>query len=134
MLLLLSHFSHAQLFKTLWPVLPGSSVQGILQAGILKWVAMHSSRGSRPRDQTHSSYVSCIGSQILYTGINQASLEAQLVKNCLQCRRPWFHSWVGKMPWRRAWQLTPVLLPGESPWTKEPSRLQSMGLQGFGQN
>ena len=22
--------------------------------------------------------------------------------------------WVGKMPWRRAWQPTPVILPGES--------------------
>ena len=29
---------------------------------------------------------------------------------CLQCRRPW----VGKIPWRRAWQLTPVFMPGES--------------------
>ena len=35
---------------------PGSSVHGILQARILEWVAMPSSRGpSRPRDQTHSS-------------------------------------------------------------------------------
>ena len=24
---------------------------------------------------------------------------------------------------------TPVFLPGESPWTEEPARLQSMGLQ-----
>ena len=23
-------------------------------------------------------------------------------------------TWVGKIPWRRAWQPTPVLLPGES--------------------
>ena len=28
-----------------------------------------------------------------------------------------------------AWQPTPVFLPGESPWTKEPGGLQSMGLQ-----
>jgi len=26
---------------------------------------------------------------------------------------------VGKIPWRRAWQPTPVFLPGESPWTEE---------------
>ena len=33
--------------------LPGSSVHGILQARILEWVAMPSSRGSsQPRDQT----------------------------------------------------------------------------------
>ena len=41
--------------------LPDSSVHGILQARILEWVAMPSSRGSsRPRDQTHVSCVSCI--------------------------------------------------------------------------
>ena len=33
----------------------------------------------------------------------------------LQCRRPGFDPWVGKIPWRRAWQPTPVFLPGESP-------------------
>ena len=31
----------------------------------------------------------------------------------LQCRRPWFDSWIGKIPWRREWQPTPVFLPGE---------------------
>ena len=31
-----------------------------------------------------------------------------------QCRRCIFDPWVGKIPWRRAWQPTPVLLPGES--------------------
>ena len=35
----------------------------------------------------------------------------------------------GKIPWRRAWQPTPVFLPGESPWTEKPSGLQSIGLQ-----
>ena len=33
---------------------------------------------------------------------------------CLQCGRPGFDPWVGKIPWRRAWQPTPVFLPGES--------------------
>ena len=34
-----------------------------------------------------------------------------------QCRRhkkQSFNPWVGKIPWRRAWQPTPVFLPGES--------------------
>ena len=26
----------------------------------------------------------------------------------------WLDPWVGKIPWRRAWQPTPVFLPGES--------------------
>ena len=44
----------------------------------------------------------------------------------LQCRRPGFHPWVRKMPWRSKWEPTPVFLPeefhgqcclvGYSPW------------------
>ena len=33
---------------------------------------------------------------------------------CPQHRRPGFNPWVGKIPWRRKWQPTPVFLPGES--------------------
>ena len=32
----------------------------------------------------------------------------------LQCRRYRFDPWVGKIPWSRKWQPTPVFLPGES--------------------
>ena len=56
-----------------------------------------------------------------------ASLVTQMVKNRLQCGGPGFNPWVGKIPWRRAWQPTPVFLPGESPWTEEPGELQSIG-------
>ena len=46
---------------------PRSTVYRFLQARILEWVAMLSSRGSsRPRNQTCISYVSCIGRQVLY--------------------------------------------------------------------
>ena len=48
---------------------------------------------------------------------------------CLQCGRPGFDPWVGKIPWRRAWQPTPVFLPGASPWTQEPGGLQSTESQ-----
>ena len=37
------------------------TVHGILQARILEWVAFPFSR-----DQTHVSYISCVGRQILY--------------------------------------------------------------------
>ena len=46
-----------------------------------------------------------------------------------QCRRCKFNPWIGKLPWRRKWQPTPVFLPGESPWAEEPGGLQSMGSQ-----
>ena len=46
-----SHFSHVQLSKSTDCSPPCSSVCGILQARILEWVAMPSSRGSsQPRD------------------------------------------------------------------------------------
>ena len=41
------------------------------------------------------------------------SLVAQLVKN-LPAMQETYDSWVGKIPWRRKWQPTPVFLPGES--------------------
>ena len=50
---------------------------------------------------------------------------------CLQCKRSRFDSWVGKNPWRRKWQPTPIFLPGElhrqrslvgySPWGHKES-------------
>ena len=35
-------------------------------------------------------------------------------ESACQCRRCRFDSWVGKIPWRRKWQPTPVFLPGKS--------------------
>ena len=60
------------------------------------------------------------------------SLVAQTVKCvCLQCRKPRFDPWVGKILWGRKWQSTPVLLPrkshgqssvvGYSPWGRKES-------------
>ena len=48
---------------------PGSSVHGILQAGMLEWVAIPSSREpSRPGDQTHVSCISCTAGRFFYRG------------------------------------------------------------------
>ena len=33
---------------------------------------------------------------------------------CRRCKRHGLDPWVGKIPWRRAWQPTPVFLPGKS--------------------
>ena len=48
---------------------------------------------------------------------------AQRVKNPHAMRE----TWVGKIPWKRTWQPSPVFLPGESPWTEEPGGLWSKG-------
>ena len=52
-----------------------------------------------------------------------------MAKNLPAMQRPGFDLWVGKMPWRREWQLIPVFLPGEfhgqrslagySPWGRK---------------
>ena len=48
----------------------------------------------------------------------RASQGALVVKNPFasagEIKRLQFHPWVRKIPWRRAWQPTPVFLPGES--------------------
>ena len=49
-----------------------------------------------------------------------------------QCRRYGFDSWVGKIPWRRAWQLTLVFLPGESQGQRSPMGYSPWGSQRVG--
>ena len=64
---MLSHFSCVWLCDLMDCSLPGSSVCGILQARLLKCVAISSSRvSSQPRNQTCISCVPCIGRQVLY--------------------------------------------------------------------
>ena len=63
-------------------------------------------------------------------------------KNSFFCGLPWwfnsteftcqqgrhnFDPWARKIPQRRKWQPTPVLLAGKIPWTEESSGLQSRG-------
>ena len=60
----------------------GSSVHGILQAKILEWVAIASSRApSQPRDWAWVSYVSCTGRWTLY---HWATWEATKVTGILK--------------------------------------------------
>ena len=63
----LSCFSHVLLCDPMNCSLTGSSVHGILQAKILEWIAMPSSReSSQPRDSTCISYESFFGRQVPY--------------------------------------------------------------------
>ena len=52
---------------------------------------------------------------------------------CRRGKRSAFDPWVGKIPWRRAWQPTPVFLPGESLGQRSlAGQLQSTGLHRVG--
>ena len=72
---MLSCFSCVQLFDPVDCSLTDRLLfHGILQARILEWVAMPSSRGSSwPKDQTQVSYISCIGRWALYHSIHLGS-------------------------------------------------------------
>ena len=56
-----------------------------------------------------------------------ASLVAQMVKNLPEIQETWVQSLGWGDTWKRAWEPTPVFLPGESPGIQESGRLQSVG-------
>ena len=70
---------------------PGSSIHGIFQAGGLEWAATVCKMG--------------------FPGSASGKEPACQRRRLKRCR---FDPWVGKIPWRRAGQPTPVSLPGES--------------------
>ena len=49
----------------------------------------------------------------IHIHIHRAPLVAQTVENTPVMQEAQVQSWVGKIPWRREWQLTAVFLPGE---------------------
>ena len=51
-------------------------------------------------------------------GFSGAASGEEPTCKCRRRKRYGFDPWVGKIPWRRAWQPTPVFLRGESPWTE----------------
>ena len=63
------------------------------------------------------------------SGFSGSSSGKEPDSQCRRHERLRFDPWVRKIPWRRAWQPTPVFLPGEFPWTEEPGGLQSIGWQ-----
>ena len=111
---------------------PGSSVHGILQARILEWVAISSSRGSSPpSDRTCISCPPALAGgflplvplqkpPVLFNvglnlpcGLPRWGSGKESACQCKRCKGRWFDAWVGKMPWGRKWQPIPLLLPGK---------------------
>ena len=60
---------------------------------------------------------------------SSVSLVAQVVKNLPARQKTRVQSLSLEDSLERAWQPTPVFLPGKSPWTEEPGGLQSLGSQ-----
>ena len=61
--------------------------------------------GTSPHGSTHS---------LTFRGFPGGASGKELACQYSRRKRCGFNPWVGKVPWRRAWQPTPVFLPGES--------------------
>ena len=72
------------------------------------------------------SFSFCLSPPTLFLGSFPGGSDGRV---CLQCGRPRFDPWVGKISCRRKWQPTPVFLPGKfherepgySPWGHKES-------------
>ena len=113
--------------------LPGFSIHGIFQARILERVAISLEMGQRGSccDLCQSilfSSLSFIVSDLIFSSLihfdlifvygvrraSQVDSGKELTCQYRRCKRHGFDPWVRKIPWRRAWQPTPVSLHGES--------------------
>ena len=102
-LCVLSHFSHVRLFVTLWTV--GSSVHGILQARVLKLVAIFSS--IFPNQGLNCIFfVSCIGRQVLYHEYHLGSPQNRVqISNVSGCRCAFDRVKSSLQNIRKAWKV-----------------------------
>ena len=128
----------------------GSSVHGISQARVLKWVAIPFFRGSFwPRNWTH---VSCTDRCILYHWATWETLlepslsfirikvwklvglpgGSVLKESCMQEMWVWSLGW--EDPLEKEMAVHCSILAWGIPWTEKPSRPQSMGSQRVGHN
>jgi len=55
--------------------------------------------------------VTRVDNTVLYTG---GAGGKESACQCRRCKKCGFDPWVGKIPWRRKWQPTPVFLPVKS--------------------
>ena len=65
---------------------------------------------------------------LIKAGASQVALVAKNPPASAGDARDRFYPWVQKIPWGRAWQTTPVFLPGEDPIDKGAWRATVLGV------
>ena len=83
---------------------------------------------SRFLNSTLSPGWHCRGCQAHPGLTGQPSQWLSCKESTFQCGRHRFDPWVGKMPWRREWQPTPVFLPRKFREQRSLAGPQSMGV------
>ena len=119
------HFANSLFFLEM-PEEPGRLQSiGLQRAKQMKWLSTCAS------GQTHAIFLLSMD----YRGFPGGASGEESAYQCRRhrrCRRWGFNSWVRKLCWRRKWQPTAVFLPGASPWTEDPDRVQSTVSQWVG--
>ena len=103
--------SRVRLFATLWTAAHQASLSITDSRSLLKLMSIELVMPSNhPTLCCHLLFLPSI-----FPSIRVFSNEPDnsVVKNCLQYRKPSFDPYVGKIPWSRKWQPTPIFLPGE---------------------
>ena len=131
---------------------PGSSVHGMLQARILEWVAISSSRGSSQASilcllhwQVDSLPLSYLGNytlkqklKIKIKNLKKVILKASQVtpwqRICLPMQETWVQSLGGEDPLQKEMATRSRILAWRIPWTEEPGGLQYTGSRRVGHN
>ena len=112
----LSHFSRGQIFGAMGSSPPGSSVHGSLQARILEWVAMPSSRGILPTQGSNPSLLCLLHWQVGSLPLalpGRAEVQNQSVSRSVLPLKP-----LGEHPCSPLWEL--LMAPGV-PWLQLPA-------------
>ena len=89
--------------------------------GVYIYIYIHRER-EREREREIFKLVFCILlmnnqkflDHMVVLGFPAGTGDKELVCQCRRHKRYQYNPWVSKIPWRRAWQPIPVLLPGES--------------------
>ena len=105
------------------------------------WTAMINSTRGLKMENSFSEHLTCkreawqVTTQLAFHSVILGfSCGSAGKKICLECRRPRFDPWVGKIPWRRERLPTPAFWPGEfhglySQWGhKESNTMEPLSL------
>ena len=114
-------FSNESTLHVRWPkywsfsfsIIPSKEIPGLISFR-MDWLDLLALQGTlKSLLQHHNSKASILQNSAFFI-VQLSHPYIQLEKNLPAVQETWFDLWVRMIPWRRAWQPTTVVLPGES--------------------